>query len=155
MAAIVTRLRARSERGAELVEFAIAMPLLLLLIGGVIDFAFLFQSYEVTTNAAREGARLAMLPGYNVNDYAVARQRATDYVRTGGATGPVTTQVTVVPLTVCGAPGSGVRVTVNYTHDFSIIGPIVGLLNGTFQSNLTYSTSAVMRSEIQTMVACP
>ena len=31
---------------------------------GIIDFGFLFQRYEVVTNAAREGARVAILPGY-------------------------------------------------------------------------------------------
>ncbi|MGH7900011.1 MAG: TadE/TadG family type IV pilus assembly protein, partial [Candidatus Binatia bacterium] len=53
-----------SESGAELVEFAFVLPVLLLLIAAIADFAFLFQSYEVATNAVREGARLAVLPGY-------------------------------------------------------------------------------------------
>jgi len=154
MASIKNRRRLGSERGAELVEFALIVPVLLLLILGIMDFAFLFQSYEVTTNAAREGARLAVLPGYAVNDYAVARDRVTNYVRTGGARGPLTTQVTVVPLTACGVPGSGVRVTVNYTHNFLIVGPVVGLISGTFVNSLSYSTSSLMRSEIQTLVPC-
>ena len=53
-----------SERGAELVEFAFVFPTLLLVMLGIIDFGFLFQRYEVVTNAAREGARVAILPGY-------------------------------------------------------------------------------------------
>ncbi len=66
MAAIVdSRIRRgwRSESGAELVELALALPLLLLVVMGIIDFGFLFQRYEVVTNAAREGARIATLPG--------------------------------------------------------------------------------------------
>ncbi len=51
------------ERGAELVEFAFVFPTLLLVMLGIIDFGFLFQRYEVVTNAAREGARVAILPG--------------------------------------------------------------------------------------------
>ena len=39
-------------------------PTLLLVMLGIIDFGFLFQRYEVVTNAAREGARVAILPGY-------------------------------------------------------------------------------------------
>ena len=39
------------------------MPLLLVLIAGIVDFALMFQAYEVVTNAAREGARLRVLPG--------------------------------------------------------------------------------------------
>jgi Flp pilus assembly protein TadG len=70
MAALMRRWR--SERGAELVEFALVTPLMLVLIGGIVDFARLFQSYEVVTNAAREGARLAALPGYDANNYAAA-----------------------------------------------------------------------------------
>lgn len=70
--------RCRSESGAELVEFALVLPLLLVLIGGIADFAMLFQNYEVTTNAAREGARLAVLPGSEANNYAVVTARVND-----------------------------------------------------------------------------
>jgi Flp pilus assembly protein TadG len=51
-----------NETGAELIEFAFVLPLLLLVIVGIFDFGFLFQRYEVVTNAAREGARAAVLP---------------------------------------------------------------------------------------------
>ena len=49
----------RSERGAELIELAISLPLLLLVVFGIIDTAFLFRNYLVITNAAREGARIS------------------------------------------------------------------------------------------------
>ncbi len=52
--------RRGDERGAALVEFALALPLLLVVIAGIVDFGFVFQRYEVVTNAAREGARLAV-----------------------------------------------------------------------------------------------
>ena len=42
-------------------------PTLLLVMLGIIDFGFLFQRYEVVTNAAREGARVAILPGYEAS----------------------------------------------------------------------------------------
>ena len=57
--------RGRSEDGAQLVEFALVLPLLLLVVLGIAEFGFIFQRYEVITNAAREGARLAVLPGYD------------------------------------------------------------------------------------------
>ena len=63
MTSITTRLR--SQRGAELIEFALIFPLLLLLMLGIVDFGFMFQRFEVLTNATREGARLAVLPGYD------------------------------------------------------------------------------------------
>jgi Flp pilus assembly protein TadG len=155
MAAIALRRLRRSERGAELVEFAIVLPVMLMLLAGIIDFALLFQSYEVATNAAREGARLAVLPGYEANDYAAARNRVATYLQAGVARGTYTMAVTPLPLTACGTPGSGVRVTVTYTHDFAIVGPVVGLINRTFNRSLIFSTSSLMRSEIQTFIPCP
>ena len=69
-----------SERGAEVIEFAIVLPLLLLVIFGIVDFGFLFQRYVVLTNAAMEGARVASLPGYD----GCRRQAAGDRVRRDG-----------------------------------------------------------------------
>ena len=40
---------------------------------GIIDFGFLFQRYETVTNAAREGARMAVLPDYTEDDVTGAR----------------------------------------------------------------------------------
>jgi Flp pilus assembly protein TadG len=64
----VTR-RLRSERGAELIEFALILPLIIILLMGIFDFGLAFQRYEVITNAAREGARLGSLQAsYAVTD---------------------------------------------------------------------------------------
>ena len=78
--------RLRSERGAELIEFALVFPILLLVVLGIVDFGFLFQRMEVVTNAAREGARIAVLPGYATGD---VQARVQNYVQTGGL--PTTT----------------------------------------------------------------
>ena len=53
---------ARAESGAELIEFGLTLPLMLLVVLGIIEYGFVFQQYEVVTNAAREGARIAVLP---------------------------------------------------------------------------------------------
>ena len=73
--------RARSARGAELIEFALVLPVLLLIVLGIVDFGFMFQRMEVVTNAAREGARLAVLPGYAKTD---VEARVCDYLQSGG-----------------------------------------------------------------------
>src|SRR5262245_36628295 len=73
--------RRESERGAELIEFALVLPLLLLLVLGIVDFGFMFQRLEVVTNAAREGARIAVLPGYDTDDVI---GRVTNYMNDGG-----------------------------------------------------------------------
>ena len=70
--------RLKGERGAELIEFALVFPLLLLVILGIVDFGFLFQRMEVVTNAAREGARVGVLPGYLQAD---VQARVTQYIR--------------------------------------------------------------------------
>jgi Flp pilus assembly protein TadG len=52
--------RSRGERGNVAVELALAMPLLLLIIAGVLDLGMLFWEKHVITNATREGARAAV-----------------------------------------------------------------------------------------------
>ena len=59
---------ARTERGAAAVELAIILPVLLLVIGGIIDFGRFFYTQIQVTNAAREGARMAALPDYQTAD---------------------------------------------------------------------------------------
>ncbi len=54
--------RLKSERGAALLEAAITIPLLLLIAVGIFEFGRAFQTWQILTNAAREGARLAVLP---------------------------------------------------------------------------------------------
>ena len=152
--------RLKSERGAELIEFALIFPLLLLVLLGIIDFGFLFQRYEVLTNATREGARLAVLPNYADGD---VRSRVCAYLQTGGVptTGcpganPTNPQVTVtnLPIPMGGgrAPLQTKRVQVAYTHNFMFIGPIVGLMGGSWTNAKTITTVAIMRKEVQTPV---
>jgi len=150
MATLTRRRRSSSESGAELVEFALVLPILLLLIASIADFGLLFHSHEVTTNAAREGARLAVLPGYDANGYAAVQSRVASYMAAGGLTGPFTTAVNARTIDLGGGTtANGVEVRVTYTHTFLFIGPVAGLINGTFASTLTYQTAAVMRTEIQ------
>jgi hypothetical protein len=100
MASVGRRL-CRSERGAELVEFAIAMPVMLLAMAGIIDFGLLFQSYG--NDERGSGRRPAVLPdtGERLRD----SRAIVDYMTTGGAKG-LSTDVTVV-RSVCGARQRG------------------------------------------------
>lgn len=147
--------RARSERGAELIEFALVFPLLLLLVLGMVDFGFLFQRYEVLTNAAREGARIGVLPSYTDADI---RARVCSYIQGSGlavtGTCPTPTNPTIVPsdTTVSIAGGGTVsakRVVITYTNSYLFIGPIASMFGGNF-SQVPITTVAVMRKEVPT-----
>ena len=49
------------DRGASAVEFALVLPMLLLMLGGVIDFGRYFYAEVIMSNAVREGARLTSI----------------------------------------------------------------------------------------------
>jgi Flp pilus assembly protein TadG len=55
-----TRRRA-GERGAALVEFAIVLPILLLVVFGIIDFGVAFADYQNVRSGTREAARLGVV----------------------------------------------------------------------------------------------
>jgi Flp pilus assembly protein TadG len=57
--------RRRREKGSITMEMALAMPVFLLLIAGVVDLSMLYWEKHVVTNAAREGARAASKAGNN------------------------------------------------------------------------------------------
>ena len=98
--------RWRSEDGAQLVEFALVLPMLLLVVLGIAEFGFIFQRYEVVTNAAREGARIASLPGYSNAD---VQARVAAYVTAGRVpttgTNPV---IAVTDVSIPTTPGGPV-----------------------------------------------
>ncbi len=55
---MLSRRRKRKDGGAALVEFALMMPLLLLLIFGIVEFGWLLSENLDVRQGAREGARL-------------------------------------------------------------------------------------------------
>ena len=54
------KMRSR-ERGAEAVEFALVVPILLTLVFGIVDFGYMINRDTMINNATREGARLGAL----------------------------------------------------------------------------------------------
>ena len=55
----------KNEKGQSLIEFSIILPLLLLLLMGILEFALMLNSYLSINNSAREGARLGIVDGSN------------------------------------------------------------------------------------------
>jgi Flp pilus assembly protein TadG len=134
--------RWRSDRGAELVEFALVTPVLLLLGLGMTDFGLMFQRYEVVTNAAREGARAASTGASNTQIADVVGQ----YLTGGGLTSPATVQIT--PVTIGNPPINAVKVSVSYPNGGFFIAPIATFFGSTMQA-VTLRSDATMRLEIQ------
>lgn len=150
MAAITERLRRawKCESGAELLELAIALPILMLIIGGVIDFGILFQRYEVVTNAAREGARVAVLPDFGVAD---VQARVNSYLAASGldAVGPAPQVVYTTSEVTPGGPSIDVvRVTVQYPHQFLLLTPLAGLLGKGGHGDIMLTAASTMRLEV-------
>lgn len=138
--------RLKADGGAELIEFALVLPLLLLVCAAIMDFGFLFQRYEVVTNAAREGARIAVLNGYTAAD---AQARVQSYLTASGLTNVApTADVTYGnETTPSGLTFSDVTVKAYYPSEFLILGPIAALVGGSGYSTITLTGTAVMRVE--------
>jgi Flp pilus assembly protein TadG len=135
-----------SETGAELVEFALTFPLLLLVVMGIIDFGLLFQRYEVLTNAAREGARVAVLTGYTNAD---VQTRVNQYLQaTSLSSATVTTTVGAPQNLTVGARCITIRpVTVSYVHTYAFLGGIGNYFGSSFGTKTLTATSS-MRNEV-------
>jgi len=58
-----------NRRGQAMVEFALVLPILLLLLCGIIDFGWLYYNQITLNNAAREGARYAVIHYYTATDW--------------------------------------------------------------------------------------
>jgi Flp pilus assembly protein TadG len=139
--------RLSSERGAELVEFALTFPLLLLVVLGIIDMGLILQRYEVITNAAREGARVSVLPGYGDPEIVA---RVNQYLQ-GTGLEPDTIDPVVPVRSQISAGGyciNVVAVTVSYDHPFFFLAGIGNFFGSSFGTKKVSSTST-MRSEMQ------
>jgi len=132
------------EAGQALVEVAIALPILLALLVGIFEFARAYNVQQVITNAAREGARLGVLPS---TTEAEAKQRATDRLAEANIAGAVTS-VTWTCSSPC-ETGSAVSVTVVVDHTFLFIGPVLALISGSGTGTFTIAlqSTSTMRKE--------
>jgi len=137
MAPITRRLR--SDRGAELIEFAVVMPILLLIVAGIIDFGMMFRTYEAVENAAREGARVGVLPGYADVD---VQNRVDAYLTAAGLSGTHTTTVQNVTVATTAGTFTARSVTLSYTYNFVVLPGF-----GTNFGSINLKARSVMRTE--------
>jgi Flp pilus assembly protein TadG len=139
----------REENGAELIEFALILPLILILLMGIFDFGLAFQRYEVITNAAREGARLGTLQAsYAVPDI---QSRVNAYCLAAGLPGGCPAGDVTVDRSASIAVGatnqSAVQVSVRYPHQFSFLGPVMRLISGGTFGTINLRATSTMRCE--------
>jgi len=131
----------KGSRGQSVVEFALVVPLFLLLVMAIIDFGWAFKTYISETNCAREGARLGAVAPTNTS---AIQTRATSTAN--GCVSGSTATVTCSPD--CKA-GSNITVQVKYVYGYvTPLGDIFNLFTGgTLPNNINLSSSATMRIE--------
>lgn len=117
----------RRERGAAAVEFALVVPILLVLVLGIIEFGRAYQVQTTVSAAAREGARSMALG----NDADTARQTVKDYFPELALTDD---QIAISPATCSG----GEAATVTITRPF-------GFITGFFGSEIAMTGVGSMR----------
>jgi Flp pilus assembly protein TadG len=143
-----TRLRS-DERGAALLETALALPLLLVVSVSIFEFGRAYQTMQVVTNAAREGARVAVLPG--ITD-AMVTARVQSYLTAGQLSKNVTPTVSInrnTPISYGAGSAPGATVTVNYPFKFMVLNNVLKLVakNPTAGNDFNMASSATMRTE--------
>jgi Flp pilus assembly protein TadG len=143
MLAILKRLSGcprKREDGQSLVEFALVLPIFLLVLFAIVDFGMAFHAWITVTNSAREGARVGAVRATG----AEIEQRVRDT-----ATSLDQANLTVSVANAEGPPGGSVVVGVRY--DYSLMTPLADLLSmvsgGTIPATLGLSSTADMRLE--------
>ena len=142
------RNRLKSQRGAALLETAITIPLVLLISVGIFEFGRAFQTWQVLTNAAREGARIAVLSA-TTDDQIRASVRA--YMKAGGLPLAEDGSVNVaVDRNVGLGVNNASRVTISYPFSFMVLNPIIRMVtpgSTTGSAPIAMGAVALMRNE--------
>lgn len=146
--------RARDQRGQSLVEFVLALPILLVIVFGIIEFASAWRTYQVVTNVAREAARFGVVPT-TTSIQQIEDRVDTLLVQSGlrlntGRTRTVTCAGGGSMAPASCAAGDPVQVDLTYQHQFVVLGPALNLMCsgcGTGYGTLTLGTTSIMRRE--------
>lgn len=145
--------RARQGRGQSLAEFALVLPLFLLLFMAIVDFGTAVFTYNSLTNAAREGARLAIVN----QDTASVVQRAENQVSIAEINAPNVTiefyqeAANGAPDTssTCSPAAVGCLAVVTFEATYEPMTPIIGRI--LFANGVTMIAESVLTVEY----SCP
>ena len=144
--------RIAGERGSAMLETALTLPLLLLVSVGIFEFGRAYQTWQVVTNAAREGARYAVTPSATPSG---VQTLVKQYLQNGQLSGYAAATVSVNPNATMNIGAASVKasvVTVNYPFSFAVLNPVARLVvrgSSLGSAPITLVTSAEMRNESQ------
>jgi Flp pilus assembly protein TadG len=140
----------RPPRGGVMIEFALVLPIFVLLLLGAMDWGWYFMIRETATNAAREGARVgAVSPSVAASDNAVTAVRSYLQNALGDSYRPEQDVTLFVDSAAC-AVGTSQCISVTL-RDYPVVAgrptsSITGL-NGWTRAPTTLSITATMRLE--------
>ncbi|OPY55955.1 MAG: TadE-like protein [Pelotomaculum sp. PtaU1.Bin035] len=106
----------KDKRGQALVELALALPLLIFIIMGTMEFGRIFHSYLLITNASREGARAGIISETDPEIKTTVKNVA-------ATLGLTDAQITITPDESFRTRGIPLTVKVDYT--VSLITPVL------------------------------
>lgn len=130
-----------TEIGQTLVEFSMVLPILLLLLFAIVDFGRAFYTWNILTNAAREGARTASVQ----SDTATINTAVTNAMTGLTSSSPTLTRTYTG---VQGAKGTTVSVQLSYQFTYvTPISPLLNLLGAGSLANPTLTSTSNMRLE--------
>jgi Flp pilus assembly protein TadG len=137
-------MKMREETGASAVEFAIVLPVFVLLLFGIIEFSIALYDKAMITNASREGARAGIVYSFpdRVSDEEIANavlNYCGDYLITFGEASGVNTTITRTGDLY----GSPLTVRVEYQYDFLVLPNFITTLAG----GINLAGETVMRME--------
>jgi Flp pilus assembly protein TadG len=147
MASKVLTVGRRNERGTAMVELAFALPLLVVMLFGVMEFGRLFVEWQIVQSSARSGARSASLYRAQCVPDAV-RNEVTATVNAVLSANPLTKARTleVEVSNPCSTQASQLCcVTVRLHTDLGVLQSIVEIVSG--KPNVILASTAVMRPE--------
>jgi Flp pilus assembly protein TadG len=148
--AMITKIK--SHNGQVIIEFALILPLMLLLLGGIVDFGILLYNKQVIDNASREGARAGIVHLLNSNggkvpvdiQGTVANYCENRLVTFGEGAAPVTT-FSPEDLLAASYPDD-LTVTVSYQYTF-LFSSVLNMFGGNFGPTLNLTSQTVMKME--------
>lgn len=137
------------QRGQALIETALTLPIVLVLSISIFEFGRALQVWQLLTNAAREGARVSVLPGTTIDE---TQSRVLAYMAAGGLENRALDQIAVnanAAIDMGTGPVSASQVTVSYPYSFMVLNPIMQLVvrGSTVGAPITMTASALMRNE--------